>query len=117
MSKTFEQRGTIHKILDRATFASGSSKVELILKTDDLEYPQMLKFECWKDQADQAEKLKEGQTVEVVFGLRGNEHQGRYYMNGTAIRIHIDEADVDQSAPEMPITRPAPVEDDDNMPF
>ncbi len=112
---TYEVRGTILKILGRQTFNSGSSKVEFVLHTDDLEHAQDLKFECWKDQADKAEQLQEGQKVEVVFSIQGNPWNGKYYVNLSAIRIHVDEADVDQSRPEMPITRPAPVDDDDNL--
>ena len=113
---TYEIKGTILKVLGRQNFTSGSSKVEFVLHTDDITHAQDLKFECWKDQADKAEKLTEGQSVEVVFSIQGNPWNGKYYVNLSAIRIHIDEADVDQS--EMPVTRPAPeVKDDDDLPF
>ena len=81
MSKSYELEGKIHLINDIQTFDSGFSKREFVVETTDSQYPQMVKFECVKDRTSLTDGLNQGDPVVVHFDIRGNEYQGRYYVN------------------------------------
>lgn len=73
--------GTIKEIGELQTFDSGFTKVEFVLTTDE-QYPQEVKFEAVKEKAEKMLKFnKVGDRIEVKFNLRGNEHNGKYYVN------------------------------------
>jgi len=44
-------------------------------------YPQDLKFEVVKDKCSMLDDYKEGQDVQVNFDIRGNEYNGKYFVN------------------------------------
>ena len=73
--------GTIKMIGELQTFDSGFVKREFVVTTKE-QYPQDVKFELVKDKATDFEKYnKVGQDVEVKFNVRGNEYNGKYYVN------------------------------------
>jgi hypothetical protein len=82
--------GTIKEIFDTQIFESGFQKREFVVTTDD-EYPQDLKFEMIKDKVTILDKFQEGSRVEVSYNLRGNEYNGKYYVNLQAWKVYSTE--------------------------
>ena len=78
--------GSVKVIEETQTFASGFSKREFVITTED-KYPQDVKFEATKEKIEQVDKLKTGDHVKVSFNIRGNEYKGRYYVNLQAWKI------------------------------
>jgi len=82
----YETRGTLKMIGDVQTFGSGFTKREFVVTTQD-KYPQDLKFEIVKDKCSQLDGFSVGQEVMVNFDIRGNEYNGRYYVNLSCWKI------------------------------
>jgi hypothetical protein len=78
--------GTIKLLNDVQTFDSGFKKREFVVTTQG-EYPQDIKLEAFKDNADKLANFKVGDTVVVNFDIRGNEYNGKYYNNLIAWKI------------------------------
>lgn len=77
----YEATGKIKVIYDTQSFPSGFSKREFVVTTADSKYPQDLKFEVVKDKCAILDSYKEGADVVVNFDVRGNEYNGKYYVN------------------------------------
>ena len=77
----YEASGKIKLISDTQNFPSGFSKREFVVTTGDGKYPQDLKFEVVKDKCTILDNYKEGSDVKVSFDIRGNEYNGKYYVN------------------------------------
>jgi hypothetical protein len=77
----YEATGKIKLISDTQNFPSGFSKREFVVTTGDGKYPQDLKFEIVKDKCAILDNYKEGSDVKVSFDIRGNEYNGKYYVN------------------------------------
>jgi len=77
-------------------------------KSDD-RYPQDIKFEVVKDKISQLDSVQVGQDVAVSFDLRGNEYNGKYYVNLNAWRIQAAQggATSAQSTPQQQAATPA----------
>lgn len=80
------RRGEILSIHETETFNSGFKKRTFILKTDE-KYPQELKFDVLKDDVDKLDAFTVGQTVDVQFNIRGNEYNGKHFVDLTAWSI------------------------------
>lgn len=94
-------------VFETQEFSSGFQKREFVLTTDD-KYPQDIKFEVVKDNCTKLNELAEGMDVTVYYNLRGNEYNGKYYVNLQAWKW-------DASAATLP---PTSVESDtDDIPF
>jgi hypothetical protein len=85
--------------MDQQTFKSGFTKREFVVTTDDDRFPQDVKFECIKDKAALLEGVQEGQRVKVSFDLRGNEYNGRYFVNLSAWRLEPDAEGGEEAPP------------------
>jgi len=83
----YETRGTLKMIGDIQTFGSGFTKREFVVTTAHDKYPQDLKFEIVKDKCALLDTYAAGQEVIVNFDIRGNEYQGRYYVNLSCWKI------------------------------
>lgn len=83
----YELSGTVKKIFDEQTFASGFNKREFVVTTPDDKYPQDIKFECLKDNVELVNKLSEGEQVKVTFDINGREWNEKYFVNLKAFRI------------------------------
>lgn len=81
-------QGKIKVIMDAQTFESGFKKREFVITTQE-QYPQDIKFEVYKDKCSLLDSLKIDQEVEVSFNLRGNEYQGKYFVNINAWKIEL----------------------------
>lgn len=77
----YEATGKIKVISETQSFASGFTKREFVVTTAHDKYPQDLKFEVVKDKCDLLDNFSEGQDVIVNFDIRGNEYNGRYFVN------------------------------------
>ena len=87
MAQGFQLDGKIHLINEIQTFDSGFSKREFVVETVDGQYPQMVKFECVKDRTALTDGLNQGDQVTVHFDIRGNEYQGKYFVNLNAWKL------------------------------
>ena len=87
MAKNFELEGTVKAINEVQTFASGFSKREFVVEVEDGRFPQMIKFECVKDKTSLTDGVHTGDQVKVTFDIRGNEYNGRYYVNLNAWKL------------------------------
>lgn len=79
-------RGIIKVIFDIQTFPSGFQKQEFVITTPG-DYPQDLKMELMKDNCSKIDAFKVGDAVNVGLDLRGNEYNGKYYVNLICWRI------------------------------
>ena len=87
MAKGYELEGKILLINDIQTFNSGFTKREFVVETQDGNYPQQIKFECVKDRTSLTDGFSVGDPVVVNFDIRGNEYNGRYYVNLNAWKL------------------------------
>ena len=107
----FEVEGTIKLIMDTQTFGSGFTKREFVVTIGDDRYPQDIKMEVVKDKTSLLDRYKTGQRVKIGFDLRGGEHNGRYYVNVQAWRIHPadgTEAPAGEASSSAPRSSPPP---------
>jgi len=87
MAKSYELEGVVKMIGDVQSFASGFTKREFVVEVEDGKFPQAIKFECVKEKTSLTDELSEGDPVKVSFDIRGNEYNGRYYVNLNAWRV------------------------------
>ncbi|MGD1844177.1 MAG: DUF3127 domain-containing protein [Salibacteraceae bacterium] len=81
-----ELTGRIKVILDTQTFDSGFQKREFVVTTQE-QYPQDIKFELIRDKITLLDGMNPGEEITVQFNIRGNEYNGRYYVNLQAWRV------------------------------
>ncbi|MFN0031029.1 MAG: DUF3127 domain-containing protein [Flavobacteriales bacterium] len=115
--------GRLKLINDEQAFASGFVKRQFVITTEE-QYPQDIAFELVKDKISLINDFTVGENVKVHFNIRGNEYQGKYYVNLTAWRLEKVSASQPAAgaaqAPEYaaapaPPTFAPPVDDD--LPF
>ncbi|WP_312423055.1 DUF3127 domain-containing protein [Epilithonimonas sp.] len=125
-----ELTGTIKKISDLQTFASGFQKKELVLLTEE-QYPQPINIEFTQDKVDLLNAHKVGDKVKVHINIRGREWtspQGevKYFNSIVGWRMEKDASsdfnEPTQAAPSQnsPSTENKNVfaeDEDDDLPF
>ena len=104
----YEASGKIKLISDEQTFPSGFSKREFVVTTADSKYPQDLKFEVVKDKCSLLDNYKEGQEVQVNFDIRGNEYNGKYYVNLSCWKLSAKDGSGGSSRDEYSQEEPTP---------
>jgi hypothetical protein len=77
----YEASGKLKWIGETQSFPSGFSKREFVVTTSHDKYPQDLKFEVVKDKCPALDPFSLGQDVQISFDIRGNEYNGKYYVN------------------------------------
>ena len=87
MATGYELEGKIHLINEIQTFNSGFSKREFVVEAQDGRFSQMIKFECVKEKTSLTDGFKVGDEVKVAFDIRGNEYNGRYFVNLNAWKV------------------------------
>jgi len=80
-SGVYESSGKLKWIGTTQSFASGFTKREFVITTAHNKYPQDIKFELVKDKCSLLDNFETGQEVHVNFDIRGNEYNGKYYVN------------------------------------
>ena len=123
----YELKGTIKQIGELQTFASGFQKREFVVTDENDRYPQDVKFEAVKERANALDNLREGDDVQVSFDVRGNEYNGKYYVNLVAWKIiggehnqteRVAQPQAQQQAQHQPGNSYIPVEEEDGgIPF
>lgn len=125
-----ELQGTVKKLFDIQTFASGFQKREMILLTEE-QYPQPISIEFLSDKISLLDTVREGESVKVSINIRGREWtspQGetKYFNSITGWRIEkLTMGDFNEPTHAMPAETPAPStqsnpfedDEDDDLPF
>ena len=121
-----ELQGTVKKIGETQTFASGFQKKEMVLLTDE-QYPQPIAIDFLQDKIDLLQNVKEGESVKIGINIRGREWtnpQGevKYFNSITGWRlekVNLDTPKVnDKEKPKEKAENPFAEEDDqDSLPF
>jgi hypothetical protein len=83
---SYQLSGRIKIIMDQVSFPSGFTKREFVVTTED-KFPQDIKLELIKEKCSLADSFAAGEEVRVCFNVRGNENNGRYYVNLQAWKI------------------------------
>ncbi|MGB1039300.1 MAG: DUF3127 domain-containing protein [Flavobacteriales bacterium] len=81
-----ELAGKVKVIFDKQTFGSGFEKREIVVTTQE-QYPQDIKFEVYKEKCAMLDNFAVNEDVNVHFNLRGNEYNGKYFVNLNAWKI------------------------------
>jgi len=77
---------SIKSIGETQSFGEKFQKREFVVETDE-QYPETLKLEFINDQCDALDTYSVGEVVTVAFVPKGNEYQGKYYVQLRAIAI------------------------------
>ena len=125
-----ELQGTVKKIGETQTFASGFQKRDLVLLTEE-QYPQPIQIDFLSDKIDLLNNVSEGESVKIGINIRGKEWtnpQGevKYFNSITGWRIEkVSGENTNTEAPQpntfekpAPITNDNPFGDEDqDLPF
>ena len=122
-----ELQGTIKKITDLQTFASGFQKREMVLMTEE-QYPQPINIEFLQDKSDLLNQVKEGDKVKVSINIRGREWtspQGEVKYFNSIVGWRLENVGSNAAEPtQASSTNSQPVqggnvfeEEDDDLPF
>ena len=125
-----ELQGTVKKVGETQTFASGFQKRELVLLTDE-QYPQPIQIDFLSDKIDLLNNVSEGESVKVGINIRGREWtnpQGevKYFnsINGWRIEKVSGENTNTQAPQPNTFEKPAPItndnpfgDEDQDLPF
>lgn len=121
-----ELQGTVKKIFETQTFASGFQKRELILLTQE-QYPQPISVEFLSEKIMLLDSISEGDQVKIGINIRGREWTNphgevKYFNSITGWRLE----KFSESSPEPTQAMPAAQsvansnpfgDDDDDLPF
>ena len=83
----YEASGKLKMVGEVQSFASGFTKREFVVTTANDKYPQDLKFEVVKDKCAILDSYKTGDDVQVTFDIRGNEYNGKYFVNLSCFKL------------------------------
>ena len=112
---SYEITGTLKKVYDTQTFASGFTKREFVVTTEDDRYPQEVALACTRDDCAQLDNLQLGERLRVTFRIRGREYNGRHFVNLDAYKVErLDSAGGAEDAPpdHDPFAGEIPTDDD-----
>lgn len=87
---SYELEGTLKEVFETKTFGKGFTKREFVVtvsKGPDDRYPQHIRMTVVKDKVGLLDRFQSGQRVKVQFDIRGNESNGRYFVDLQAWRI------------------------------
>ncbi len=125
-----ELQGTVKKVFETQTFASGFQKREMILLTQE-QYPQPISIEFLSDKINLLDNLHEGENIKVGINIRGREWtnpQGevKYFNSITGWRVEKATDSPSEPVHATPAAQPAAAasnenpfadEEDDDLPF
>lgn len=109
----YEATGEIIAIKETQTFPSGFQKREFVLKVESGKFTQEIKMEVVKENCDLLDRVSTGDEITAHFNIRGNEHNGRHYVNLVAWRLERPGGRQEQPSS----ARPEPQEDNSEIPF
>jgi single-strand DNA-binding protein len=124
-----ELQGTVKKVFETQTFASGFQKREMVILTQE-QYPQPINIEFLSDKISLLDNVSEGENVKVGINIRGREWvspQGetKYFNSITGWRLEKVSDNGSEPTQAMPSQSASPVsnenpfagDDDDDLPF
>ena len=125
-----ELQGTVKKVGETQTFASGFQKREMVLLTEE-QYPQPIQIDFLSDKIDLLNNVSEGESVKVGINIRGKEWtnpQGevKYFNSISGWRLEKVSGENTNTEAPQPNTfeKPAPITNDnpfgdeqDDLPF
>ena len=110
-----ELTGKIKLINNPQSFDSGFTKREFVVTTNE-QYPQDIKLELIKEKCSLLDNYQAGNEVKVSFNIRGNEYQGKYFVNLQAWKIEGITGSASKAATNEMAENSLPPEQDD-LPF
>ena len=115
---SMELVGKVKLIRDEQTFASGFTKREFVITTEE-KYPQDISFELLKENGSLITSYRPGDRIKVFFDIRGREYQGKYYNSLVSWKIEGQGGDNSQppGPPVPPPMPPSAAEMEDDLPF
>ena len=110
--------GKVKLVRDEQTFASGFTKREFVITTEE-KYPQDISFELLKENGSLLTSDSPGDRIKVFVDIRGREYQGKYYNSLVSWKIEGQGGDnMQQPGPPMPPPMPPTAADmEDDLPF
>ncbi len=114
---SYNIEGAVKVIADTMTFDSGFQKREIVITTQDDRFPQDVKLEFIKDSVTKLDEFKEGDFVKIAFSIRGNEYNGKYYVNLSAFAIAHSKPEAVAAAPVAAPFPSGDVDGEDDLPF
>jgi len=100
-----ELTGKVHVIGETEEFGNnGFTKRMIVIETQD-KYPQKLPIDFVKDNTKLLDNFQEGQEVKISINFRGNEYNGKYYVNIQGWKIESisgKQNEVDKYPPTIP---------------
>ncbi|PQA91279.1 protein of unknown function [Chryseobacterium piscicola] len=126
-----ELQGTVKKISEVQSFASGFQKREMVILTQE-QYPQPINIEFLQDKINLLDNISEGENVKIGINIRGREWvspQGetKYFNSITGWRVEKvmdgNSAEPTHATPSQSTATPATSntnpfeEEDDDLPF
>ncbi len=108
--------GKVLKIGEVETFESGFYKQQVVVTTEE-KYPQDVAVEFFKEATKKLDNLEVGQDVTIHYNLRGQEYNGKYYVNLNGWRVESENA-VDNTINEArEKATPVETQGTDDLPF
>lgn len=111
-----ELNGTVKKLTEAQTFASGFQKREMVIVTDE-QYPQPISIEFLQDNVHLLNTVKEGDKVKVGINLRGREWvspQGETKYFNSIVGWRIEKSSGDKAKNDAPTQSTNPLLQDDD---
>lgn len=91
--------GLVHKIGETEEIGNnGFTKRQLVVETQE-QYKQTVPIDFVKDKTSLLDGLVVGQSVEVSINVRGNEYNGKYYVNLQGWKIEKEATAQQEAAP------------------
>lgn len=113
----YEITGTVHTIHPTQDFPSGFSKREFVVTTDEGKYPQEIKLEAVKDKCGLLDAYQPGDPIVCSFNIRGNEYNGKHYVNLVAWKFDRASGRPATITPPTPPVQSDITQDADEIPF
>lgn len=85
--------GNIKLIGEVQTFGSGFTKRQVVITTNET-YPQEVGIDFTKDGCAKLDSFSVGMNVSVSINIRGNEHNGKYYVSLNGWKIETVDSDL-----------------------
>jgi hypothetical protein len=108
--------GKVLKIGEVETFKNDFTVKKVVITTDE-KYPQDIELRFVKDDIVKLDNLEVGQDVTIHYNLRGQEYNGKYYVNLNGWRVESENA-VDNTINEArEKATPVETQGTDDLPF
>jgi single-strand DNA-binding protein len=107
----YELKGKVVEIGELKEFKNDFRKVDIVLETGG-DYSQFIKCEAFKKIADSIiSDVREGDILNVLFDLKGNEYNGKYYTNVVVYKYELE------TKADIPVNNHVEPADPESLPF